>query len=131
MPKLEYFLVAESVSVDQDTNSVSIFNVLEEIEAAELPVVVPKMVAISSWLVAEHEHDSDFQVTLRFSGGGFEEAEEHPFNMRRGKRARHRIFHWFKGVPFKKFGTVSFEVLLNGEHRASHTVVIEQEEESG
>ncbi len=30
MPKLEYFLICESVSVDQDTNRLSLFNVLED-----------------------------------------------------------------------------------------------------
>ena len=37
MPKLEYFLLCESISVDQETNRVSLFNVLEDLHLVKLP----------------------------------------------------------------------------------------------
>ena len=32
MPRLEYFIVCESISTDQETNRVSLFNVLEDLQ---------------------------------------------------------------------------------------------------
>jgi len=47
MPQLEYFLVAESTSVDQHTNRVSIFNVAETANVENFPALI-SCVAISA-----------------------------------------------------------------------------------
>jgi hypothetical protein len=76
MPQLEYFLIAESISVDQSTNRVSLFNVLEEIQCAPLPAGtpaipgrtgIPQLVAVSSWNLSPEDQGREFQVSL--SGG--------------------------------------------------------------
>ena len=47
MAELEYFLVAESVSVDQLTNRISLFNVVEQVAASKFPVTIPQIVAVA------------------------------------------------------------------------------------
>ena len=54
MPTLEYFLLAESVSTDRERNTVSLFHILEE-WIAQLPLVIPNLVAVSSWKMDEEE----------------------------------------------------------------------------
>jgi hypothetical protein len=127
MIKLEYFLVAESYAVDENRNTISIFHVLEEFGAHAAPIIVPKLSAISSWLVSEdHDPELDHHVTIRVSGGALEAPLEYDFVMSRGPRTRHRMFHSFQGAVFDAFGDAVFELLLDGEHRASHTLTLEE-----
>ncbi len=63
MPKLEYFLVAEGVSIDQLTNTASVFNVIDEVHAP-VPCTVPRLIAISSWNAEEGDVGKDFQVAI-------------------------------------------------------------------
>ena len=130
MPELEYFLVAESISVDQETNRVSIFNVLEELHAESAPISYPALVAISSWNLAENELGGDFQVMLRVNSPAQEAPFDYPINLSREPRRRHRIYHRLIGPTFHAFGDLRFEVLLNGEHRASHVISIIQTDDN-
>ena len=128
MPKLEYFLLAESVSIDRDTNTVSVFHIAEEIWG-RLPAVLPKLVAVSSWSVAEDEQGHDFQVTLRVSQPGIAESSppwdypDFPINFT-ANRTRHRIIHEVKDVRVSQFGDLVFEILLNGEPMATHRLTV-------
>src|ERR1700728_3069654 len=80
MPQLEYFLVAESLSVDQSTNRVSLFNILEEVGIASepppsvlpgtIPGGIPQLVAVSSWNLAPAEANREYRVSLRITQAG-------------------------------------------------------------
>ena len=48
MPHLEYFVVAESLAIDAQTNRVSIFNVLEEVYGIAFPLHIPNIAMIAS-----------------------------------------------------------------------------------
>ena len=129
MPALEYFLVSESISVDQDTNSLSLFGILEGL-SGPLPISVDKLVATSCWNMSEGEQDKDFQVALRITLDGeiLPESEELNVNFTTS-RPRHRIFHFLRGLALPTAGSLVFEVLLNGEPKATHTVTIRNENE--
>ena len=65
MPELEYFVVAESVSIDRDTNRVSLFNVVEEIFTSVVPF---PFVAVSGWnLTADEQRGSELQAGVRIT----------------------------------------------------------------
>lgn len=119
MPKLEYFLVAESVSIDQASNSLSLFHVLEEVHSLGLPVLVPRMTAVSTWLVSPEEFGQDFQSTLvvhRPDGSQF-----HEFKLNfTARSARHRLITNFERFPIDASGEWRFELQLDGAHAASH-----------
>lgn len=122
MPRLEYFVVAESVSVDQTTNRVSVFNILEELQTANFPVIVPQMVAICGWNILPAEIGQDYQVVIRIIAPG-----EAPRDQRTNFTARHvrqRIFTQVVGLPLAREGELRFEVTLNDRHEASHTVSV-------
>lgn len=71
MPKLEYFLICESMSTDQETNRVSLFNVLEDLQVLppgttpQPQLLVPHFVAVSCWNREPGDEDKDFQAILR------------------------------------------------------------------
>lgn len=120
MAALEYFLVAESVSVDQTTNRVSVFNVLEEIGAPQFPVLLPGCVAIALWNSVPDDAGKDFQVKLRITL-----PDDQSYEMTSNfvmKTDRHRSVQRIQGLPITATGVLRFDVLLNGEHQASHAV---------
>jgi hypothetical protein len=130
MPKLEYFLVSESLSVDQETNNVSVFSILEEL-SGPLPLAIPRLVAISSWNIEPDERDRDYQVALRIrlpSGEVMPESKDFKVNFTT-TRMRHRIFQHVHGLRVNEAGELTLEVLLDGEHKASHTIAIHARQE--
>lgn len=105
MAKLELFLVAEGVSVDQTTNSVSAFNVLETLPLKEgKPDVIPRCVAFSLWQMEPSDIGKDFQVMLRIHRPGAE-LEEFPSNVT-ASTSRHRVFTRIVGLPLEQAGTL-------------------------
>ena len=126
MPSLEYFVVADSISVDQDSDRISLFHIVEEVSATDLPARVPRPVAVSSWRVQPEEYGRDFQVTLKIHRPWEEKQpayQEFAINFT-AERERHRMHHFVVGLPIRQPGDLEFEVLLNGEHAARHIVTI-------
>ena len=82
MPKLEYFLLCESISVDQETNRVSLFNVLEDLHLAKLPkngdskpaFILNQFVAVAVFNREPEDGDQDFEACLKYNlpDGGYE-----------------------------------------------------------
>ena len=123
MPILEYFLVADSVSTDRKRNTVSVFHILEE-WAAQLPFVIPNLVAVSSWKMEEADRDRDFQVALDIQLPGQQESldfEILPVNFT-GESARHRTYHFVRGLRIEEAGDVVFEICINGRPAAKHVL---------
>lgn len=122
MPTLEYFLVAESVSVDQTTNRISFFNVLEEAHTSKFPIVIPLLTAVAAWNEEEGDRDCDFQTTIIFPlpNGKNQELSQN-FRM---TRPRHRTIANVVGLSITQPGIVKLEIRLNGIHKAWHTIDI-------
>ena len=57
MARLEYFLVAENVVIDRQTNQVSAFNILEDLSAPSFPARIPKAVALTLWCTETGDQD--------------------------------------------------------------------------
>ncbi len=120
MPKLEYFVVAESKSVDQETNKVSLFNILEEVRVAKFPVKI-SFLAASSWIIEPDDYNKAFQATLKIKSP----TEEKEFRANfKPSTTRHRLFQNIINMPLEKSGNVEFELSLNEEHMASHLVMV-------
>jgi hypothetical protein len=125
MPTLEYFLVASSISVDQATNNVSLFHILEEVSGT-IPLRLPPLVAASAWVFSPEERGRDCQAGLRIhlpGGNVLSEANGFAVNFSTERR-RHRVHQFLEGLVIPASGDVRFEILLNGEHQAFHTVTV-------
>jgi len=126
MLRLEYFVVAESHSVDQITNRVSIFNVLEEVQSPTFPVVIPQLVAVALWHAEAEDIERDFQSTVRLrTPDGALRPFEQNFTM---VGPRLRTIALVVGLEIKEPGIMEIELLLNGKHVASHIVAVAQTE---
>jgi hypothetical protein len=134
MPRLEYFLVSESTSVDSDQNMVSIFNILDAVSFPKSrPMVIPQLVAHSSWIFDPEDVGKDFQVTLEIVLPGWEGAGNTNESLRTNfvgpPEKRQRIFQRVMGLLLLQPGDVVFHLLLNGEHKASHTLTVQRGED--
>jgi hypothetical protein len=106
--------------VDQATNRLSLFNVLETVQAPRFPMLVLKCMAVALWRRDAGDEERDFQSMLRITlpGGAVHQIETN-FRIR---RTRHRIVNRLSGLPIPEAGDVHFELLLNGQHAASHII---------
>ena len=129
MPKLEYFLVSESVSVDQQTNRASLFNILDEVRDNEFPTVILQVVVTSAWNYEEGDEDIDYQVKVSMSLPSEEEPKDVPVNIKIEKSRQHRLFLTLMNLQIKQPGELKFEVFINNEYAASHTVLIQKDEQ--
>ena len=123
MPSLEYFLVADSVSVDQFTNTVSVFHVIEQIRAPKFPVHIPRFACVSSLNIEEEGFGKDYQLTVNIKNPSGKEGEPNRINFTAEKRRQRFIAHL---VNFKIDGPgqLLFELLLNEDRIVSHTIDI-------
>jgi hypothetical protein len=124
--RLEYFIACESVSVDTDTNRLSILNVLEEFGTAAFPFRIRELIAAAGWLVGPDDVGKDFQVVLRISMPG-SETREFPvsFSVQAGMR-RHRLNLRILGIEALQKGEAHLELLLNAKHQASYTFTVRE-----
>lgn len=123
MPSLEYFVVAESMSVDQATNQVSVFNILEDVRTSSLPVVVPQLVCVCTVNLGANDMGQDHQVVLRVRTPSGAPRE---FSARfRASHRRQRIFTRLLGMPIETIGELLFDISIDGAHLATHTVYVE------
>lgn len=139
MPRLEYFLVCESVSVDRETNRISLFNVIEDIRFSKpgtettAPWLV-NFVAVSCWNREDGDEDVDFQATLRIHSPPSDEGEQRepkdlPLNFRMQSRRQRLLMRFAAPVlPRTRSGKLRFELLLNGRHCAEHEIDILDED---
>jgi hypothetical protein len=120
--RLEFFLVAEDVAVDQTTNRLSLFNIMEGFQT-RFPLNIAKCVAVALWNKEPEDEGRDLQCALRITTpNGRTHQIDTNFRM---TNSRHRIINRIQGIPVLAPGDLRFELLLNGQHAASHVVAIE------
>ena len=125
MPKLEYFLVSESISVDLITNRISFFHVIEELRSPHVPFHIAKLVATATWILSEEDIGHEIETSVRITVPGVAEPINFPQRFV-AERRRHRINWGIVGLAVQGFGELVFDVLLNDQHQASHSVTITQ-----
>ncbi|MEQ8857595.1 MAG: hypothetical protein RIC56_03015 [Pseudomonadales bacterium] len=125
MARIEFFVVADSVSVDQQTNTMSVFEVLEEIHVdnPKPRVLLGKCVAVALWIRGEDEEPGqDLQQKLTITQpNGESQSFQTNFSFNQSSD-RHRILNRIQGLPVKGVGQLRFEIAINGVHAATHTV---------
>lgn len=118
MASLHQFILSESVSLDRDTNRISYFHIVEQVNASEFPTALMQCVATATWSSETGDHERDFQMVLRVTPPG-SEPQEFPLNFRfeEGK-VRHRLIYRLSPIPLPAAGELRFAAILNGEvHR--------------
>lgn len=123
MATLELFAISESIAVDNKTNRVSLFEILEEITVQGFPTFLPQCVSFALFNKQGESEDKDMQAELIVTGpdGNSFPPFTANFNFR---NPRHRVIQRFEGLPLNGPGELHFELKLNGEHQATHTVFV-------
>ncbi len=127
MAKLEYFLICESISIDQETNRVSLFNVLEDFQLGSNPAqppqvpVFPFFVAVACWNRESGDEGQDFQAVLKVHSPSDAPAQQFTINFKMERR-RQRVVFRLQGMQKLEPGELRFELRLGEEHVAWHTV---------
>jgi hypothetical protein len=128
MPELEYFLVAESYSVDRDTSAISIFNVFSQLTADALPYDIKKFVAVACWICSREEIDSkqESMIEILISPPG-ESERSFRGSFKPATRFQHVTLDLSNGLSVTQTGDIEVELRLNDNHSATHTIEIRQE----
>lgn len=113
MPSCEYFLACEDVVVDQWTNRMSVFNILEEISAPDFPASAG-VVGVSVWRV---DNDEEFDQTIDVELVIFADTErERAFPVRVVlNRARVRAIVKINNINFPEAGDVTIGIRIAGQ----------------
>lgn len=129
MPNLEYFLVCRSIQADVESDEASFIGVLEDIVSEEFPTFIPKAVAVSLWNVDGNDDIEGFQAVLVVKIPKMKDAS-FPMDLSYTPHgSRFRAVQGVLEIPIVQPGDITFEVLLNGEHTASHTVKVHPPED--
>lgn len=122
MPKLEYFLVAESTSTDSDTNAISIFNVFTERRVESFPETVRRAILVTCWFSTEEELVAkpamQAEIFLRVP-----DKELGPFrhNFTCESEFQHLLLE-MEDLEISKPGLLEIELKVNGKHEATHRI---------
>jgi hypothetical protein len=129
MPHIEYFIVSESISIDQVRNTVSLFHVFEELSFRKFPGRIPFLVISTLWDIEESERGKDYEGEIRLTPPNSEEPQAFPFNFTTDRIApRQRVLLELKNVSVPEVGMFKFQVYLEGNRHAGHTIHIRQTE---
>lgn len=126
MPKLEYFLLADSFAIDRDSGEVSLFHVLSSLRVPTLPCTLPRLAAIACWLFApeELEANREHQVAVRFLIPGRAEPLIERGHLASDTRVLLSTFE-VTGATFEKAGDFVTELILDEQVCETHHVAIE------
>jgi hypothetical protein len=125
MPRLEYFIVCASTSVDVERNSISLFHLLEDLFPDQFPASLETMEAVSLWNLDPEDANTDFQATLRITLPDKALSARFAMNLSAGWK-RYRATIKVTNIPLPCPGELRFDVELNGVHSASHIVNVHE-----
>ncbi|MBM4094161.1 MAG: hypothetical protein FJ276_32860 [Planctomycetes bacterium] len=133
MPTLEYFLVCESMSVDRETNRVSLFNIIEEMKLRSPndpgPMIL-QMYAVACLIKTPGDDRRDLQAVFRIAMPDGTK-QDIPMNFQM-ERPRVRLVLRFCLAPAdNEVGDVAFIFLVNGEEFAHHAILVHPAESDG
>lgn len=127
--RLIWAVVCSKVSVDQQTNTISLFEVIEDVKFTTdgqltFPTNVPfEGTLASTWIRDELNTPERAETAVRLinpDGRVLIEPEPHPVDF--GDKARARVFAKFAGLPLSGPGTYHFEVCSRANDRSEWIV---------
>lgn len=125
MIRLKTLLCAEGVSVDRNSNNVTLFNILEQINPLRLPLALPKMV-IYSLFEREDGDDAVWPADICIYLDDVELVSS-PIDYKFQDLPRVRNIFTVGGLPITQPGTLKISVHPRGDHTTelgTYTVVI-------
>jgi hypothetical protein len=110
MIEFKYGLVAEGVSQDKDSGSLSVFNILEAIAASGYPLLLQKLSFLSVWSRLDSDpSEVSGKFTVRF---GQSELVSSVVRFNFGDKMRHRALIHLGGLVVPGIGALRFRIDL-------------------
>ncbi|HUS45274.1 MAG TPA: hypothetical protein VM219_04495 [Phycisphaerae bacterium] len=111
MPTHVFTLAALGHAVDAQTNTISLYSILEQIGGPTLPLTLPSFVILTLWQRNEGEEGVKYVQRTSLVDPDGEETfhQDAEFEM---PKPRHRMFLAVAGAPFKKSGVYQIKVRL-------------------
>lgn len=123
MPQLEYFIVAQTCSQDVSSNSMSIFNILNDVRVLDFPSQIHELCAVSGWIMDEREikNREEFQLRVQFEMPNASDNHDFRANLEAATRFQN-VYLRFLEVPATEPGDITVRLFLNDEEKAHHTI---------
>lgn len=124
MIKCQFFIIAEKVIQEANTNNISIINVFDQISAPSFPVFFPTVAAVGSFYKEEADPD-EIDVTFRVSINARPIIESSTKIMFTGSKKAHLIVN-INGIPIQEPGALVVNITQNdGSALATFTIPVQ------
>ncbi len=114
MPELIYAIVAKDYVLDAQKNTISIFNVIEQIGASVSSIRLPEIVLLTLWQRSADEIGITLVQRIRLLKPDGEEIVSKDVSFR-GEQPRHRLNARLDMLPFDTSGVHVFEISVRAE----------------
>ena len=121
--KLEYFLVADSVVIDQLTNRVSILQIVDDVMVAGFPCVLPGFSTIAGFAVPHEPPGTLKRASLRVSGSAVPEPRELATSFSSGG-PHHRLVYRLEHIALECAGELELELVIDGVQLGKRTITV-------
>jgi hypothetical protein len=121
--KLMLICCAEGIAVDTQTNNVTLFNILEEIQPRTFPFAWPSFRVLS--VMAREPDDPDEASYLLKIRVGDTEIYSQSVDFTFGEKQRHRQILNFQGMPIPEPGVLRVEALVGDGPPQSWEVLVQ------
>jgi hypothetical protein len=124
--RLHYCLVAENAIVDQDSDRISLLNVIESVSEDRLPAWLPTMFVITTLWIEQGDHDQDWHLDslIKVPGSG---EKSFPANLSLGEQAvgnLHRVIQQVQLIELREPGSIEVSVKLNNAEISKHVIPV-------
>ncbi len=121
--RLEYFLVADAIVIDQLTNRVSILQLVDEVMVAGFPCVLPGFSTIAGFAVPHEALGTLKRASLRVSGSVLPEPRELATSFTSGG-THHRLVYRLDHIALECQGDLSLDLAIDGVHLGRRTICV-------
>lgn len=133
MRRLEYFTVCRSVSMDSMSGELSLFHVTHHL-VLTAPTIIPSLSVVAAWIDDEaaptrnstqQGESTESHVKLNVISPGGEQVNTFRRTLNSPNRVEQSVFR-VMNIPIPAAGDLIFELLVDDEHTAKHTVSIRE-----
>jgi len=123
--RLEYFLVADSIVIDQITNRVSILQIVDNVTVASFPCILPGFSTVAGFAVPAESLGKLKRVSLRVSGGALPQSHELATSFT-SNGTHHRLVHRLDHIALECGGDLDLDIMIDGVHLGRRTISVRQ-----
>lgn len=125
--KCHFALVADHIVVDERTNRVSVFNILEQIQSSTFPMVIPQT-TIFFYLERQPDEPSTIEATVVISLNETELTRS-PIALQFEDAVRHRATVQLRGLLVPRPGNLTIAMVEGTAMVGSWTILVEAPEQ--